>query len=266
VRKRHFLSHLYIKVIFLPRQARDKHRENSKKVPFSRRRFRTVDGQGGDCAARTTAKGQAHSAADRVFRHFQVRFAVARERSTYHPPLGKRLRASDAAGRACRSVDSFIGVRVSQLIVLSSCSPAQKVWRLRVEERLSLPCLPASASRMQAKHVVRKPRRGAARPRMTVGHVSCLTVWRRVSCRNVSNLKDFRYSSRACLGKYSVFSTKDVSVRTVIEELVPLRAERFPVGGRPKPIHTVKTASDHREGGAHCSAPTAGEPKARSCL
>jgi hypothetical protein len=29
--KRHFLSHLYIKCIFLPRQARDKHRENSKK-------------------------------------------------------------------------------------------------------------------------------------------------------------------------------------------------------------------------------------------
>jgi hypothetical protein len=36
VRKRHFLSHLYIKCIILPRQARDKHRENSKKVPFSR--------------------------------------------------------------------------------------------------------------------------------------------------------------------------------------------------------------------------------------
>jgi hypothetical protein len=41
VRKRHFLSHLYIKVIFLPRQARDKHRENSKKVPFSRRNQRS---------------------------------------------------------------------------------------------------------------------------------------------------------------------------------------------------------------------------------
>jgi hypothetical protein len=35
VRKRHFLSHLYIKINILPRQARDKHRENSKKVPFS---------------------------------------------------------------------------------------------------------------------------------------------------------------------------------------------------------------------------------------
>eukprot|EP01046_Picozoa_sp_COSAG06_P050022 COSAG06_NODE_7824_length_2363_cov_5.710247_2_plen_238_part_00 len=34
-RKRHFLRHLYIKCIILPRQARDKHRENSKKVPFS---------------------------------------------------------------------------------------------------------------------------------------------------------------------------------------------------------------------------------------
>jgi hypothetical protein len=31
IRKRHFLSHLYIKCIILPRQARDKHRENSKK-------------------------------------------------------------------------------------------------------------------------------------------------------------------------------------------------------------------------------------------
>jgi hypothetical protein len=34
-RKRHFLSHLYIKINILPRQARDEHRENSKKVPFS---------------------------------------------------------------------------------------------------------------------------------------------------------------------------------------------------------------------------------------
>jgi gluconate kinase len=33
--KRHFLRHLYIKCIILPRQARDDHRENSKKVPFS---------------------------------------------------------------------------------------------------------------------------------------------------------------------------------------------------------------------------------------
>jgi hypothetical protein len=33
-RKRHFLSHLYIKCIVLPRQARDKHRENSKKCRF----------------------------------------------------------------------------------------------------------------------------------------------------------------------------------------------------------------------------------------
>ena len=34
-RKRHFWSHLYIKINILPRQARDEHRENSKKVPFS---------------------------------------------------------------------------------------------------------------------------------------------------------------------------------------------------------------------------------------
>jgi hypothetical protein len=34
VRKTAFLSHLYIKTNILPRQARDKHRENSKKMPF----------------------------------------------------------------------------------------------------------------------------------------------------------------------------------------------------------------------------------------
>jgi hypothetical protein len=34
VRKRHFLRHLYTKCIILPRQARDKHRENSKKGRF----------------------------------------------------------------------------------------------------------------------------------------------------------------------------------------------------------------------------------------
>ena len=32
--KRHFFSHLYIKCIILPRQARDKHRENSIKCRF----------------------------------------------------------------------------------------------------------------------------------------------------------------------------------------------------------------------------------------
>jgi hypothetical protein len=31
VKKRHFLRHLYIKVIILPRQARDKHRESTQK-------------------------------------------------------------------------------------------------------------------------------------------------------------------------------------------------------------------------------------------
>jgi hypothetical protein len=34
VRKRHFLRHLYIKCVILQRQARDKHRENSKKGRF----------------------------------------------------------------------------------------------------------------------------------------------------------------------------------------------------------------------------------------
>ena len=34
VRKRVFLRHLYIKMITLPRQARDKHRESTQKEPF----------------------------------------------------------------------------------------------------------------------------------------------------------------------------------------------------------------------------------------
>jgi hypothetical protein len=38
LRKTAFLSHLYIKTIILPRQARDKHRENTKKNAV----FRTV--------------------------------------------------------------------------------------------------------------------------------------------------------------------------------------------------------------------------------
>jgi hypothetical protein len=35
VRKTYFLRHLYIKTITLPRQARDKHRDNSKNGRFS---------------------------------------------------------------------------------------------------------------------------------------------------------------------------------------------------------------------------------------
>ena len=48
--KRHFLRHLYIKCIFLPRQARDKHRETSKKsgisLAFCPPRLRPVRQQG----------------------------------------------------------------------------------------------------------------------------------------------------------------------------------------------------------------------------
>jgi hypothetical protein len=44
--KRHFLRHLYIKVIFLPRQARDKHREISKKSGVFRRAQDLSDGPG----------------------------------------------------------------------------------------------------------------------------------------------------------------------------------------------------------------------------
>ena len=43
VRRRHFFSHLCINAIILPRQARDNHRENSKKVPFSCRLQRRRD-------------------------------------------------------------------------------------------------------------------------------------------------------------------------------------------------------------------------------
>eukprot|EP01047_Picozoa_sp_COSAG01_P130413 COSAG01_NODE_59995_length_297_cov_0.611111_1_plen_86_part_01 len=35
VRERHFLSTFYMKMIILPRQARDKHSKNSSKGPFS---------------------------------------------------------------------------------------------------------------------------------------------------------------------------------------------------------------------------------------
>eukprot|EP01046_Picozoa_sp_COSAG06_P089781 COSAG06_NODE_36141_length_451_cov_0.732955_1_plen_45_part_10 len=35
VRKTYFLRHLYVKMIILPRQARDKHRKNSEKGRFS---------------------------------------------------------------------------------------------------------------------------------------------------------------------------------------------------------------------------------------
>jgi hypothetical protein len=41
LRKTAFLSHLYIKCIILPRQARDKYRENSKKAAV----FRTACGR-----------------------------------------------------------------------------------------------------------------------------------------------------------------------------------------------------------------------------
>ena len=44
VRKRLFLRHLYIKCIILPRQARDKHRENSKRGAV----FSQVLAQAGD--------------------------------------------------------------------------------------------------------------------------------------------------------------------------------------------------------------------------
>ena len=37
--KRHFLSHLYIKCIILPRQARDKHRESTQKRAVFCREF-----------------------------------------------------------------------------------------------------------------------------------------------------------------------------------------------------------------------------------
>jgi hypothetical protein len=51
VRKTYFLRHLYIKTIILPRQARDKHRKNSKKGRFSQgiqwRLLRGIEGPEG---------------------------------------------------------------------------------------------------------------------------------------------------------------------------------------------------------------------------
>ena len=52
VRKRHFLRHLYIKCIILPRQARDKHRENSKKCRFPSEYSTYSDSNGGRCLAK----------------------------------------------------------------------------------------------------------------------------------------------------------------------------------------------------------------------
>jgi hypothetical protein len=48
VRKRHFLRHLYIKCIILPRQARDKHRESTpKKCRFPSVAAATAGTEGG---------------------------------------------------------------------------------------------------------------------------------------------------------------------------------------------------------------------------
>jgi hypothetical protein len=76
VRKRHFLSHLYIKCILLPRQARDKHRENSKKVPFSQ------SGVGGTPDAATSIPELARESAA----HGLIRLASTGsvDRSTVH--------------------------------------------------------------------------------------------------------------------------------------------------------------------------------------
>ena len=48
--KRHFLRHLYIKTNILPRQARDKHRENSKKSGVFRREPLRQRDDAGRCA------------------------------------------------------------------------------------------------------------------------------------------------------------------------------------------------------------------------
>ena len=75
VRKRHFLRHLYIKCIILPRQAQDKHRENSKKngvfsqalrkstgdsdLPYmTSEQFAEVDADGSGAASETTEDEQ----------------------------------------------------------------------------------------------------------------------------------------------------------------------------------------------------------------
>ena len=60
-KKTPLLRHLYIKCIILPRQARDKHRENSKKVPFSLRQRQRGRAEG--------RQGAAPAAAPRLGRH-----------------------------------------------------------------------------------------------------------------------------------------------------------------------------------------------------
>ena len=59
VRKRAFLRHLYIKVTFSPRHARDKHRENSKKARFIEG-YVAMDLQDGHEDAGRAARRQPH--------------------------------------------------------------------------------------------------------------------------------------------------------------------------------------------------------------
>jgi hypothetical protein len=63
---RHFLATFYIKTIILPRHARDKHRENSKKVPFS---YRDCVLRGGLSRPGVEERGVGDDVLSREFRH-----------------------------------------------------------------------------------------------------------------------------------------------------------------------------------------------------
>jgi hypothetical protein len=117
------LGHLYIKCIVLPRQARDKHRENSTKVPFSRSLQAETSllgsatrslaaaaaGAGGQDAAAAAAAGQAAPAAKRRRRSSGSSGGsggVAPERTHEEDALGESLQRAKAAAEAARAKGS----------------------------------------------------------------------------------------------------------------------------------------------------------------
>ena len=68
VKKRHFLSHLYIKMMILPRQARDKHRETTQKSPFCRCQTSSSDRSTSQtCCPRRTCSVQIQAGIGRPF-------------------------------------------------------------------------------------------------------------------------------------------------------------------------------------------------------
>jgi hypothetical protein len=76
LRKTAFLSHVYIKTIILPRQARDKHRENSKRDAVFRTRLKPLSGEAPKCAQKLAhLQKQINARLFRTFIYKNDRFA-----------------------------------------------------------------------------------------------------------------------------------------------------------------------------------------------